>query len=74
MVNMQFLILPFANIARPKGDPKNTKGDVSSGRQTCHRDGMTPRPPAAIPALMLMTVEVMMTGLFGNQTWLKQVE
>ena len=24
--------------------------------------------------LMLMTVEVMMTGLFGNQTWLKQVE
>ena len=57
MVNMQFLMPPFANIARPKGDPKNTKGDVSSGRQTCHRDGMTPRPPAAIPALMLMTVD-----------------
>ena len=48
MVNMQFLILPFANIARPKGDhPKNTKGDVSSdGRQTCHRDGMTSKSQA----------------------------
>ena len=43
MVNMQFLMLPFENIPRAKGDhPKNTKSDVwNDGQQTCHRDGTT---------------------------------